>query len=62
MPNIMLINNDGAGFADYIEIAEGTTVEKLFADRIPTADPRTTSSASIASPSPPTKSCRKAIE
>ena len=32
---ILLINNDGAGFADYIEIAEGTTVAKLFAERIP---------------------------
>jgi sulfur carrier protein ThiS len=31
----LLINNDGAGFADYIEIAAGTTVEKLFAQRIP---------------------------
>ena len=32
---ILLINNDGAGFADYVEVAEGTTVEKLFAERIP---------------------------
>jgi sulfur carrier protein ThiS len=31
----LLINNDGAGFADYIEIDEGTTVAKLFAERIP---------------------------
>jgi sulfur carrier protein ThiS len=31
----LLINNDGAGFADYIEIAEGTTVIQLFAERIP---------------------------
>jgi sulfur carrier protein ThiS len=31
----LLINNDGAGFADYIDVAEGTTVEKLFAQRIP---------------------------
>jgi sulfur carrier protein ThiS len=30
----LLINNDGAGFADYIEIDEGTTVAKLFAERI----------------------------
>ena len=31
---ILLINNDGAGFADHVEIAEGTTVERLFAERI----------------------------
>jgi sulfur carrier protein ThiS len=31
---ILLINNDGGGFADYIEVAEGTTVETLFAQRI----------------------------
>ena len=31
----LLINNDGAGFADYIEINEGTTVTQLFAQRIP---------------------------
>ena len=32
---ILYINNDGGGFADHIEIAEGTTVGKLFHDRIP---------------------------
>ena len=32
---ILYINNDGGGFADQIEVAEGTTVEKLFHDRIP---------------------------
>ncbi len=31
---ILLINNDGGGFADYIEVAEGTTVNKLFDERI----------------------------
>jgi sulfur carrier protein ThiS len=35
----LLINNDGAGFADYIEVAEGTTVETLFAQRIPHGRP-----------------------
>jgi sulfur carrier protein ThiS len=39
MPRCLLINNDGAGFADYIEVAEGTTVEKLFAQRIPHGRP-----------------------
>lgn len=28
---ILLINNDGAGFADYVQIAENTTVEQFFA-------------------------------
>ena len=32
---ILFINNDGAGFADYVEIADGTTVAQLFVDRIP---------------------------
>ena len=31
---ILLINNDGGGFADYIEVDEGTTVNKLFDERI----------------------------
>ena len=31
---ILFINNDGAGFADFIEVAEGTTVAQLFAERI----------------------------
>lgn len=31
---ILYINNDGAGFADEIEVAEGTTVQKLFAERV----------------------------
>ena len=32
---ILYVNNDGGGFADHIEIASGTTVEKLFAERVP---------------------------
>ncbi|MEI8376306.1 MAG: molybdopterin converting factor [Planctomycetota bacterium] len=32
---ILLINNNGAGFADFVEITDGTTVQKLFAERIP---------------------------
>ena len=27
---IMFINNDGGGFADHLELAEGTTVAQLF--------------------------------
>ena len=28
---ILFVNNDGAGFADYVTVAEGTTVEQFFA-------------------------------
>jgi sulfur carrier protein ThiS len=34
MPKILLINNDGAGFADYVMVDEGTTVQKLFAEQV----------------------------
>lgn len=27
---VLFINNDGGGFADYIEVGEGTTVTQLF--------------------------------
>ena len=37
---ILYINNDGGGFADQIEIAEGTTVGQLFQDRIPSGKPK----------------------
>ena len=32
---IMYINNAGGGFADYISIEEGTTIEKLFDQKMP---------------------------
>ena len=31
---IMLINNDGGGFADYINIDSGTTIKGLFSKQI----------------------------
>lgn len=31
---ILLINNDGAGFADHIDVAEGTSVSALFAEKM----------------------------
>ncbi len=31
---IFLINNGGGGFADHVEVQEGTTVQSLFAARI----------------------------
>lgn len=36
---ILLINNDGGGFADHVEVADGLTVAALFADRAPGRDP-----------------------
>jgi len=32
---VLFINNSGGGFADYIEVDSGTTVNKLFAQKLP---------------------------
>ena len=32
---VLLINNDGGGFADHIEVDGGTTVAALFSQRLP---------------------------
>jgi len=34
---VLFINNDGGGFADYVEVAEGTTVEQFFGKQMPGA-------------------------
>lgn len=31
---VLFINNNGAGFADYIHVSEGTTVEQFFKDKM----------------------------
>ncbi|MAG93389.1 MAG: molybdopterin converting factor [Planctomycetaceae bacterium] len=36
---VLLINNDGAGFADYVEAADGTTIEQFLGDRLPQSKP-----------------------
>jgi hypothetical protein len=36
---ILYINNDGGGFADYIEVEEGVTVEQFFRGNVRTAEP-----------------------
>ena len=36
---VLYLNNDGGGFADQIEIPEGTTVTQLFAERVPHGRP-----------------------
>jgi sulfur carrier protein ThiS len=35
---ILFINNDGAGFADYIQVEQGQTVADLFAHQLPDRD------------------------
>lgn len=32
---VLYINNDGGGFADYVEVAGGMTVEKFFSENLP---------------------------
>jgi len=32
---LLFINNDGGGYADYQEVATGTTVEKFFSQQLP---------------------------
>lgn len=33
MTKVLFINNDGAGFADYVEVQFGTTVKAFFRER-----------------------------
>jgi hypothetical protein len=35
---ILFINNNGGGFADQIEVQEGTTVAELFDQKMPNSD------------------------
>lgn len=36
---LLYINNDGGGFADYVEVRTGTTVSQFFDDRLPGREP-----------------------
>jgi hypothetical protein len=36
---LMFVNNDGGGFADHIEVDDGTTVAQLFEDKMPGRKP-----------------------
>ena len=36
---VLLINNDGGGFADYVELADATTVLQLFEQHMQSARP-----------------------
>ena len=31
---VLFINNGGAGFADYVDVAEGTTIEKFLGEQL----------------------------
>ena len=39
MMKILWINNSGGGFADYVDVEPGATVEKFIAARLPQASP-----------------------
>ena len=36
---ILYVNNDGGGFADTVDVADGLTVASFFADRVPGRKP-----------------------
>ena len=36
---VLWINNDGGGFADYVDVAPGTTVDKFFSKQLPSRQP-----------------------
>ena len=36
---ILFVNNDGAGFADYVTVTEGTTVEQFFTIKMEGREP-----------------------
>ena len=37
---VLFINNDGGGFADHIDVPEGTTIQSLFGEKIPHGKPQ----------------------
>jgi hypothetical protein len=36
---VLFINNDGGGFADYVEVAPDTSVSRFFSDKLPLGRP-----------------------
>ena len=36
---VLYVNNDGGGFADYIQVEEGISVEKFFSQQMPDRAP-----------------------
>ena len=39
MKKVLLINNDGGGFADQVDVEPGTTVRQLFEQQLPDRKP-----------------------
>ena len=37
---VLVINNDGGGFADYVEVSAGTTVQDLFEQTVSSGEAR----------------------
>ncbi len=35
MARVLFINNDGGGYADYLDVADGTTVDAFFEEQLP---------------------------
>jgi sulfur carrier protein ThiS len=36
---LLYVNNDGGGFADYVEVSQGMTVEQFFNEKMPGRKP-----------------------
>ena len=36
---LLYVNNDGGGFADYVDVTEGVTVENFFNQKMPGQEP-----------------------
>lgn len=36
---VFYLNNDGAGFADHVEVADGTTIKEFLDERLENGDP-----------------------
>lgn len=36
---VLWINNDGGGFADYVKVADDTTVDRFFSEMLPNRSP-----------------------
>ena len=36
---VLVINNDGGGFADYVDVPEGTTVREMFERTVKSSSP-----------------------
>jgi hypothetical protein len=58
---VLFLNNEGAGFADYVQTEPGTTIARFLAAHLPHTRPMTCWCGSTASRCPPTTSCRMAI-